>query len=547
MSNFSILLKNEFKTNFKNKTKSGISNTIIEVVLSLGFLVVVALLALNIVDTYIHIKYDKVYDISSRLKEVLNIINIVMLVFLFIYSIEKERKMILYSPDKKLLLRLPVKSSHIFLSKICVIFIFNYIISFIVYLTIGILLTILLDANVIIILLTLLTSLVITFLSLFVSTILLVPYAKIINFIKKCPFIALILLVFIVSLFIYLYLLFLNILQVFIETGSIRHLFNEQFINNMMNIFKYSYFINIFSTLIVNPNINNLLVSVSSIVVLGLLIFFVSKLIFYKSLYLSPKETRLRKNNTLIKHSPLFAMLKKELISIYRNPKQLFLYFVIPLVLPILIIGTSNIFIKLVSNALGIYIDFEILLLVSLLFISLINSFSGNLISKDGLSFLKYKTYPLNTNKILLSKIIFNLILSALSVIITFILSFTILKINIIDSILLFVILLIFTVSQILLGLKLDLNHSKVSDNNLVNSVNTANNQNKLILIFVLMSFIFGITPLIISICVKLYSLNINYLVYLLPFTFVVISFIVSICYYKHRINECFTNYDCKE
>lgn len=64
MSNFSILLKNEFKTNFKNKTKSGIFNTIIEVVLSLGFLVVVALLALNIVDTYIHIKYDKVYDLS---------------------------------------------------------------------------------------------------------------------------------------------------------------------------------------------------------------------------------------------------------------------------------------------------------------------------------------------------------------------------------------------------------------------------------------------------------------------------------------------------
>lgn len=547
MSKFSCLVRYELKKNLKSKDrKKSIFDSILSIILTSIIILTICLLFYNIADTYIHMKFNKVFDTLSRSQEIFNVFNIILIISLFIFSIEKQRRMITLSQDKPFLLRLPVKAQEVYLAKFVVIYIENFIISFICYLAFLITFSLVESTSASIILKILVISLTIPNIAIFFSTILVVPYSFIIDFIKNRPILTLISFIIILSLGIYLYLAFLNVLRILLETGSIKHLFDEAFVTNMSNILKYNYILNNLTYFVFNTNVLNsiiiVLFNVFSVVV-GIL---VTRFLFMKTLYIKERRTRVKIKKNVKKLSPTLALFKKEVVEIARNPKLLFTFFAFALSVPIMIVGTSSIFSKLVYNSLGLKLDFEVCFLVSLIFVSLINSFSSNLISKDGVSFFKYKTYPISLHKILISKVSLNIIVSTISLIILLFLLIFGLKLDVLESLVIFFSLILLSISQILIGIKLDLKHSKLSNDQLLNEKVNGKNQLFIVATFLLISLIFGTSVLVLTIFNYFYKLNIDLYILLFIVIGTLISFIISIFSYKHKLEYYFNSCGCE-
>lgn len=547
MSRFSCLVRYELKKNFRSKDrKKSIFDSVLSILLTSIVIITVCLLFYNIADTYIHIKFNKQYDVLSRSQEIFNIFNIILIISLFVFSIEKQRRMITLSQDKPFLLRLPVKPEEVNLAKFVVIYIENFIISFICYLAFLITFSLVTSFNAAVVLKILVISLTIPNIAIFFSTMLVVPYSFIVDFIKNRPILTLISFIAILTLGIFLYLDFLNVLRILLETGSIKHLFDEAFVNNMSNILKYNYILNNLTYFVFNTNILNTIIIVLFnlfSIVIGIL---VTRFLFMKTLYIREKRTRVRKNLHVRQLKPTTALLKKEFVEISRNPKLLFTFFAFALSVPIMVVGTSSIFSKLVYNSLGLKLDFEVCFLVSLIFVSLINSFSSNLISKDGVSFFKYKSYPISLHKILISKVLLNIIISTFSlVILLFLLIFSI-KLEVVESLVIFLSLLLLSVSQILIGIKLDLKHSKLSNDQLLNEKVNSKNQSFIVGVYLLISLLFGTTVLVLAILNFFYKLNIDTYILLFIVLGTIISFVVSVFSYRHKLEYYFNSCGCE-
>ena len=135
MSKFLTLFKYEFKKQFPTKLRKD-KTDIVGFILSLSVTLLIAgmfIYFLSVIATnYVEVKIDKVFDSESRAYELLNLFYSVILVFLVVMCLENMRKTLTDKTDKKILLRLPVNHQTLFLSKLSVLLLKNYIITFLV-------------------------------------------------------------------------------------------------------------------------------------------------------------------------------------------------------------------------------------------------------------------------------------------------------------------------------------------------------------------------------------------------------------------------------
>jgi predicted permease len=161
---------------------------------------------------------------------------------------------------------------------------------------------------------------------------------------------------------------------------------------------------------------------------------------------------------------PLLALLNKEFISVFRDPKHLFSYFSIAAAMPVMVYSCYTLFESLMINAIGMKITFSLALLVLLIFSILTNTFCATNVSRDGELALKVKMYPVKASKLLLAKVLFCSIVSSLSVVGSSALLFAAKEVEIGGKDLLIITIagVLFSLSQIFFATRLDLDHAKV-------------------------------------------------------------------------------------
>ena len=433
---------------------------------------VFGLLIYSIADGYLDVKVDKIIDPAARAYELLNAVYAIIIVALGIMCLEKMRSTLTRTSDTPIFLRLPVKNGTIFRAKFTALLLWTYVAAFLLIVPINLIFYFTLGAGTDFLIRTLLVYLLLPMVSFLMATILILPYMVMIKFLSTRYFLSFVALSVLVVGAFFVYSEILGILRELFETGSISFLFSNEFVDFLMMAKLYTYPANSLAAVQMGVDMQiSLIITISVAVVALLVAFFVTGGLYRLVLYRNRDGKKSRKKYSLgFQRRVTSSLIRKEFITVYREPKYLFSYFAIAFAMPFMIYCSYTLFETLVLNALGLRLEFALALIVVLVFSILTNTFCATNITRDGKSALKAKSFPVKASKLLFSKVIFCSIISSLSVIASVLLLYfssaifpeSTIQIELVDAIVVCAIGLVFSFSQILIATRTDLNGAVV-------------------------------------------------------------------------------------
>ncbi len=555
MREFLILFKHEMKMQFPlsfsskgRKQKPDIIGTLLSLLTTLLVVFVFIALVSVIVNNYVKVEIHRVPAPLERGRELLNLLYTIILIATSIACMEKMRSGLTQKKDKELFLRLPVKPQTLLMSKLCAILVWTYIFALVLIVTVNTIFFIVLKPNFLFWIYTFLVWLLMPLSAFLIGTLLLIPYIKVIDFVsERYWLIFLILSCIIIGAFL-LYSGLLGILQSLLETGSIKFLFNEAFINTLQALLVWTYPANCFANIALGENlvvslIITLIIAVLAVVVL----YFVSKQLFYATLYKneSKKMGKNVKRDYRVR-KPLISLMHKEFISVFRNRKHLFSYFSIAAAMPVMVYCCYTLFDSLISNAIGLKVNFSLALLVLLIFSILTNTFCATNVTRDGLVALKSKMFPIKASTQLLAKVLFCAIVSSVAVILSVIALF-VAGLSVWEGCLCGIVALAFSMAQIFIATRMDLNHANVSASPY--EIENINNRtiSKVVVLGLILALVLGVLSMALFIFSKMdtisaiATLNIKeWHSYLIPIVGGIIYFGFALIYYVHKLEKSF-------
>ncbi len=549
MSNFLVLFKHELKMLFpilsiKEKKKHDILGTILSIILTLFIAAVVIILVSKIASGYIDVKIKKILDRQSRATELLNVLYLAIIILMSLACIKKMINTFVVEKHKQIYLRLPISEQTIFLTKLLALFIWTVITMFALILPINIIFNIVLHTSFVYWLKTILVMIFMPLIVFGISAILLIPALKIIEFLKTKYFLLFLILCAIVAGAFILYSQFLSVVQLWLETGSVKFLFNQNFVSHMQDLLKYAYPSNCFANIMLGRKVISSFITIFLMILISVFVaIFISNKLFHLTLYKTEKEINVKiKKVKYSQTNQILSLVKKEFICVSREPRYLFSYYAIAVSMPVMVYTCYTLFESLIKNAFGLIITFPLALLVLLLFTILTNTFCISNVTRDGVGFMKLKSISISPSKLLLAKIIFCSIISFISVIVSGFLLIIITNLSVLDGVIAVLVALIFSISQILIATRLDLNYAKFSNTSVENESTLSKNLTKVVLLGLIVAMFAGGISLICFIFFKGGNSHIGIIQpYIWPIIISIVYCISAIFYYNFKIKKSFS------
>ena len=452
-----------------------------------------------VVSSYVLVKVDKVSDPVLRAKELLNVSYIAVLVALVIAGVENMRRSLSDRKEKELFLRLPVSGETIFLAKLSTLLISSYALAFVLILTVSLIFYTSAPLSWTFLLRSFAVWVIMPLSAFLLSALLLVPYIRFVEFISNKYALLLVLVTALIMGAFYLYSEFLGAVQKLIETGSIKYLFNERFVRTLQSLLQWCVPASAYTSMALGGNAWLVVaVILATLIFAPLTAYFISKRLFTATIYKNerpriPIGHRLSKT----KMSPLGSLIKKEFISIYRDPKSAFSYFAVAASMPFMVYCCYTLFDSLIRSAIGMSVKFPLAILTVLIFSILTNTFCATNVSRDGAAAIKVKTYPVKASTILFAKVVLCAAVSSLSVIVSIVTLVLTAGLFWADALVVAYVTVTFSLAQIFVATRMDLGGARLSSN--LAEMRSTNNITvaKVITIGILLSLIAGLTSLV--------------------------------------------------
>lgn len=507
--------------------------------------VFVALLS-TVVSNYVSVKVNKIADPLARVREMLNLCYGIVMIALVLTGLENMRKTLTEKKHKELMLRIPVKHQTIFASKLATLLISNYALAMVLIVTVNLIFYLSAPISPIFWLMTFFVWLLMPAAAFLISTLLLVPYIKVIEFISNKYVLMLVSVSTAIMGAFLLYSAFLDVMKSLLETGTIKFLFNEKFINTLQGLLTWMYPANCFASIALCTNLlPSFAIALAIAAVAVTSVYFVSKHLFYATLYKNDSRRHVAKKVER-KHqlSPLVSLMKKEFICILRDPRSLFSYFAIAASMPLMVYCCYTMFESLIENTIGISVSFPLATLIVLIFSILTNTFCATNVTRDGAAAIKVKMFPLKASTILLAKVLLCEIVSSLSIVISsLMLVFT--SLSWIDALVCALISIAFSTAQIFIATRMDLNCARLKST--LQEVQGASNRTiaKVVALGLTLALVSGILSLVAYILARGSSIKLiaelgltNAHAYLFPSIISVLYLGAAIAYYTFRIEK---------
>lgn len=418
------------------------------------------LLIYAIADGYLEIKINKVLDPIARAHELINAVYTIIILALGIMCLEKMRSTLTRNSDTPIFLRLPVKHGTIFRAKFMALLLWTYVTAFMLIVPVNAIFYFVLGAGTEFLINTAIVYLLLPMASFLLATILILPYMVVIKFLSTRYFLSFVALsVLVVSAF-FVYSSVLNVLRGLFETGSIKFLFSSDFVDVLMGAKLYTYPANALASLLLGMDMQKSLIIAGGVAIAALLFaILITGGLYRLVLYRNRDGRTSRKKFTFgFRRRVTSSLLRKEFITVYREPKYLFSYFTIAFAMPFMVYCCYTLFETLIFNALGRGLEFSLSLIVVLVFGILTNTFCATNITRDGKSALKAKSFPVKASKLLFSKVLFCSIISSISVLGSVAMLYFTVGMTPFNAFIACAIGLVFSFSQILIATRTDLN-----------------------------------------------------------------------------------------
>ena len=503
MNKFLTLFKHELKSQLPLLPRKGRRYDLFGVLLlSLVVILISAVFVVMlsaVVSSYVLVKVDKVSDPVLRAKELLNVSYIAVLIALVLAGVENMRRSLSDRKEKELYLRLPVSGETIFLAKLSTLLISSYALAFVLICAVSLIFYTSAPLSWTFLLRSFAVWLIMPLTAFFISTLLLVPYIKLVEFISNKYALLLVLVTALIMGAFYLYSVFLGAVQKLIETGSIKYLFNERFVNTLKSLLKWCAPTSAYTSVALGGNaLLVIFVILATLILAPLTAYFISRKLFTATIYKNERPHRPIGNRTPKKQmSPLGSLIKKEFISIYRDPKSAFSYFAVAASMPFMVYCCYTLFDSLIKSAIGMSVRFPLAILTVLIFSILTNTFCATNVSRDGAAAIKVKTYPVKASTILLAKVLLCAAVSSLSVIVSIAALVLSAGLALTDALVVLYVTLTFSLAQIFVATRMDLGGARLSSN--LAEMRSTNNITvaKVITLGILLSLVAGLTSLV--------------------------------------------------
>lgn len=550
MRQFLVLFKHELKMQFplkRQKGKPDFLGTALSLLTTLLVAVVFVALVSTVVQNYVRVEINRAPAPMERGKELLNFFYTVILVAISFACMEKMRNALTQKKDKELFLRLPVKPQTLFMSKLCTLLVWTYLFAFVLIVAVNTIFFLVLKPSMAFWAYTFLVWLLMPTSAFLVAAALLVPYIKLIDFISEKYWLIFLLLSGIIIGAFVVYSRLLGILQSLLETGSIKFLFNEQFITTLQNLLVWTYPANCFADVALGKNVLLSLAVTAGIAIVAVgVVYFVSKSLFYATLYKNESKRRGGKKRKHVLRKPLRALMRKELISVFRSPKHLFSYFSIATAMPVMVYCCYTLFESLIRNAIGLKVNFSLALLVLLIFSILTNTFCATNVTRDGLAALKSKMFPVKASTQLLAKVLFCAIVSSAAVVAS-VIALLAAGLGVGEACLCGGIALVFSMAQIFIATRMDLNHANVSASPAEMERKNNRTVSKVVILGLLLALVLGISSMAVFIFSKMDTiaviaeLNLSaWYAYAIPIVGSLAYLGFGVLYYAHKLEKSF-------
>lgn len=507
------------------------------------------ILVYAVADGYLDIKIDKVSDPIARAHELLNAVYTIIIVALGIMCLEKMRSTLARSSDIPIFLRLPVKNGTIFRAKFTALLLWTYVTAFMLIIPVNAIFYFVLGAGRDFLINTAIVYLLLPMVSFLLATLLILPYMVIIKFLSTRYFLSFVSLSVLVVGAFFLYSGILDVLRGLFETGSIKFLFTSDFVNILMGAKLYTYPANALASLLLGIDMQkSILISAGFAAAALLFTFLITGALYRLVLYRNRDGRKSRSRFTLgFRRGVTSSLLRKEFVTVYREPKYLFSYFAIAFAMPFMIYCCYTLFETLIFNALGRGFEFSLALLVVLVFGILTNTFCATNITRDGKSALKAKSFPVKASKLLFSKVLFCSIISSLSVLGSVAMLYFTVGMTPFNAVITCVIGLVFSFSQILIATRTDLNCAVVDASPEEVARTSDRTIAKVVTVGLFFAVIIGFVTFFVSVFagtapafLKGFEVKEVY-VYLIPAIIALIYFGASLVYYLVNIEKAFS------
>ena len=334
-------------------------------------------------------------------------------------------KTLYYGKDNMILLSYPANPHEVFISKLLVYYVYEFIKNFFfmfpLLVSVGIMFKLF---SFYYILSIIIFMIILPVFPVFIAAILTIPLVYLKNLLRKIPLIRE---VGIVSLLVLLFIVLFRVMELIPVPLRIVALYNQfitGFTNFIVNVNKYSLFYNNIGKVLFSEN---LLINYS--IVFGVLIALITSVVllsmplYFKLASKSQERANVKKHKNINKahKNTFFTFVRKEWILTKRNIGDFINNYVFMFATPFVVFVMTSIITAIDRNELGLILTTASVGLVVLMMASASNTSSALAITQEGSEFVLLKTAPADSTNMAWAKIFFNLLFSTIMIIISFV------------------------------------------------------------------------------------------------------------------------------
>ena len=397
------------------------------------------------------------------------------------------------SKDNELLMCLPASHNQIFISKLLVMYVSEFISNLMYFLPIFLSFGIVVHAENIYYLLLPIYLLLFPLFPMALAAFISIPITKVMNFIKERLYLSVAVVLLLCGAGIYLYMTLLT--RIFVDVNIVGDQIQTVIdLNNWLSSFGEKNYL--YTNIAKSMHGTKVAVILPIFMISSFLLVYLSTLLvkpFYFRMVMKSKETKMAesKHKVTVDESAFKSLLRKEFYVVFRTPGYIFQYFIYTLLMPLIVFVYDKLLISITIDSIGkIMIGGAHILVLSILAL-LSCTISASAISREGGTYYIMKTSPVSFKKQVRAKLFFNFIIVFVALMTTMITSLLFIDINPFYIIVSTIVVTFMTIGQICWNFDMDLKKPTLDwyDSSEISSI-SKNTVNSIVYSLVMSAFI---------------------------------------------------------
>ena len=411
-----ILLKKEMREFAGDLTRSRKSSDIpgklLSLVLAAAIVTFACFVLKRFADMYLGIEVNRVEAPYTRLYELTTAIYAVLIVVNALGGVRIINRSIFGSDDLRIFVTLPVPSDAMYLAKMAVAYIKQFVFGFFTVLPVNITLATCLPVDAQFYGMTVLILFFMPLISLAIGSVFALPVHMLTSAISSRYVISLIVATGVTALAFWLYSEVLDFIANLISTGDARYFFDAETMREIARVtgklFPASCIADMLLTSDAGEGFGWVLLVTAALTAAGVLIGRLMLIPAAQDKLFSLNSRHVYKGRGMPSPRSKFAtFMRKEFVQVLRTPSYAFRYFSTAVIMPLMVYFCMDIFSELVGMLVFVDCNLEIAVFLIVMFGILTNTYCAGNISRDGEFFFTMKTLPVNYRTVIGAKVAF--------------------------------------------------------------------------------------------------------------------------------------------